>query len=190
MSLTFRPGLGFARLMMVIGSFWPLFLLWAIRGSKLVEDQILILICAALIILPILFLYYRIWKAKRNEDVRQITIENPEDHRDHILIYLFAILLPVYSLNLDTFRDSLVVIVALTLIVFIFWIMNLHYMNLFFAIFNFNLYTINPRQSPGLPRKSDSYVLITKKTLVNNGDNITAYRISDTVFIEKFDEER
>lgn len=178
----FRPGLGFARLMMVIGSFWPLFLLWAIRGSKLLDDCTLIILCTFLIIFPNLFLLWRIKRAKKNQDVRVITVENPEDHRDHILIYLFAILLPIYSLNLDTVRDSVVVTVALILILFIFWIMDLHYMNLFFAILGYYLFTINPEQTDDQPR--NSFVLITKKSLLNSGKRITAHRISDTVFIE------
>jgi hypothetical protein len=182
MVIGFRPGLKFTRLMMVIGSFWPLFLLWAVRGSKVLDDCILFSICAALIIFPNLFLLWRIHKSIKQQDTRVITVENPEDHRDHILIYLFAILLPIYSLNLDSFRDSVVVIVALVLILFIFWIMDLHYMNLFFSIWGYSIFTINPEQKDDQIRKS--FVLITKKSVLNSGKNITAHRISDTVFIE------
>ena len=110
------------------------------------------------------------------------TVENPQDHRDYILTYLFAILLPIYALNLDTFRDSLVVIIALILIIFTFWIMNLHYMNLFFAILGYNFFTINPDQKVGQP--VTSFVLITKRTYLNMGQIINVCRISDTVFIE------
>ena len=182
MPFGFRPGLGFARLMMVIGSFWPLFLLWAIKGNPVLDYWLWITVCCVFICIPNLFLSYRIWRAEKQDDRTTILVENPEDHRDHILVYLFAILLPIYSLNIETYRDFLVVVVALFLVLFIFWRMDLHYMNLYFSILGYSLFTINPNQQDGQLRRSS--VLITRRSILNIGRKITAHRISDTVFIE------
>ena len=179
-----RPGLGFARFGMVLASFWPLFLLWAIRGSLIIDDQILFLICGALIIIPNFLLGIRIWYARWQNDTKVVTVENPEDHRDHILIYLIAILLPVYSLPLDTWREIDVLIVSLLLVIGIFWLLDLHYMNLFLTILGYRIYTINPENNAGDTAQRDSFVVITKRTSLSEGQEISMYRISDSIFIE------
>jgi hypothetical protein len=179
-----RPGLCFARFGMVLASFWPLFLLWAIRGSLIIDDQILFLICGALIIIPNFLLWIRIWSARRQNDTKVVTVENPKDHRDHILIYLIAILLPVYSLPLDTWRDIYVLVVALLLVVVIFWLLDLHYMNLFLTILGYRIYTINPENRAGDTTQRDGFVVITRRTSLVEGKEISMYRISDSIFIE------
>jgi hypothetical protein len=169
---------------MVIASFWPLFLLWAIRGSPIIDDPILFLICGALIIVPNILLGLRIWYARWQKDTKAVTIENPRDHRDHILIYLIAILLPVYSLPLDTWREIAVLIVALLLIVIIFWLLDLHYMNLFLTILGYRIYSVNPRNRVGDTARRDSFIVITKRTSLIEDQEINMYRISDSIFIE------
>jgi hypothetical protein len=52
--------------------------------------------------------------------------------RDHISVYLFAMLLPFYSEAIDTWRDLGATFAARAFIVFLFWHLNLHYMNLLF----------------------------------------------------------
>jgi hypothetical protein len=179
-----RPGLGFARFGMVLASFWPLFLLWAIRGSLIIDDTLLFLICGVIIVIPNMLLGIRIWYAKWQNDTKVITVENPEDHRDHILIYLIAILLPVYTLPLDTLRDLAVLIVALILVVVIFWRLDLHYMNLFLTLFRFRIYTINPENYAGDAAQRDSFVVITRRTSLIERNEIIMYRVSDSIFIE------
>jgi len=89
-------GLKVTRLFMVLSGVSPLFFLWAIRGSKLVPDSYLITFCAAMVILPNLFLWVRIRAAKALNVKNQLVVGTAEDHRDHLLVYLFAMLLPFY----------------------------------------------------------------------------------------------
>jgi len=179
-----RPGLGVARFGMVIASFWPLFLLWIIRGSPLIKDWILLICCGILIIIPNALVLTRIYCARSQNDTKMIRVENAEDHRDHILIYLIAILLPVYSLPLDTWRNIAALIIALILVIIIFWLLNLHYMNLFLTIFGYKIYTINPLNLPEQTNRRDNFVIITKKSSLVEGEQIKMYRISDTIFID------
>lgn len=179
-----RPGLGLTRFGMVLASFWPLFLLWAIRGSNVIDDVLLWLICGALILIPNLLLGIRIWYARWQKDTKVIMVENPEDHRDHILIYLIAILLPVYSLPLDTWREIDVLIVALLLVIVIFWLFDLHYMNFFLTLGGYRIYSINPKNRVEDTAQRDSFVVITKRTSLIDGGEISMYRISDSIFIE------
>ncbi len=130
-----RPseGLGVARLLMVLSSVSPLFVLWAIRGSHVIPDRWLIPACLAFIVVPNGFLWLRIRAAKRHNERRSLKIAGAEDHRDHLLVYLFAMLLPFYADEMAKWRAVSCALVALAFIVFVFWHLNLHYMNVFFA---------------------------------------------------------
>ena len=55
-----REGLKAARLLMVLSSISPLFILWAIRGNSLVPDRYFIGFCALMVFVPNAFLWLRI----------------------------------------------------------------------------------------------------------------------------------
>ena len=56
---------------------------------------------------------------------------------------------------------------------------NLHYMNIMFAIAGYRVFTI---QCPDDPEPS---VLLTKRASIDTSKIIYAYRLSDTVLIER-----
>jgi hypothetical protein len=177
-------GLKIARLLMVLSSISPLFVLWAIRGSKLVPDSYLLSLCALMVILPNFFLRVRIETAKKHQVKSELVVGSAEDHRDHLLVYLFAILLPFYPIDTGTWRDFAALLAALGFVVFLFWHLNLHYMNLLFAIGGYRVFTILPPKDDNPVSGRASLVLITPRTDVLQGDRIIAYRLSDTVFFE------
>lgn len=177
-------GLKTARLLMVLSSISPLFILWAIRGNNLIPDHYFIGFCTLMILLPNAFLWLRISTAKRNNDRREVTVGTADDHRDHILVYLFAMLLPLYSEDLDILRDLAATLAALSFIVFLFLHLNLHYMNLVFAMLGYRVFTVYP-PADGNPLTGKSrYAVITRRVNVSPSETITAYRLSDTVYLE------
>jgi len=177
-------GLKVARLLMVLSSISPLFVLWAVRGSKIVPDSCLLSFCALMVVLPNLFLWLRISAAKKHQVRRELAIGSAEDHRDHLLVYLFAMLLPFYPIDTGSWRDFAALIAALSFVVFLFWHLNLHYMNLLFAIRGYRVFTILPPKDDNPISGRASLVLITPRTEVLAGDRIIAYRLSDTVYFE------
>lgn len=180
-------GLRIARLMMVLSSMTPLFVLWAIRGVALIPDKYFIPICLALILLPNAILYFRVRIAHKQGDSQKKTVGTADDHRDHLLVYLFAMLIPLYDANLSADRDFAATVVAFAFIVFLFWHLNLHYMNLIFALFRYRVYTIHPPAATDSVSGKCSFVLLTKRNSIADGENITALRLSNTVFLEKGD---
>ena len=176
--------LGFIRVMMVLSSFSPLFILWALRGNDKVTDLYLISICALFVIIPNFFLLRRISVAKKNNDKRTISVGTADDHKDHILVYLFATLLPFYSVDMESMRDVWTTVVALFFVFFLFLHLNLHYMNIIFAIVGYRIFTICPIDDNNSVSGKVPQVLITKRAIVSKGDSIIAYRLSNTVFLE------
>ncbi|MCD4761127.1 hypothetical protein K8R42_04475 [bacterium] len=177
-------GMRLARLLMVLSSISPLFILWGIRGNSLVPDRYFLLFCGVMVILPNLFLWLRIRTARKLNEKRELVVGTAEDHREHLLVYLFAMLLPFYAADLGTYRDLAAALAALGFIVFLFWHLNLHYMNLLFAVRGYRVFTVNPPTDDKPLSGKVSQVLITRRTLVLPGERLVVYGLSDTVSME------
>ena len=173
-----------ARLLMVLSSLSPLFILWAVRGNCLIPDVYFVTACLLFASLPTYFLWLRIKKARKNRDKHQFTAGLVEDQRSHILIYLFAILLPFYREEIANFRDLSAMIVALMFIAFLFWHLNLYYMNIFFALARYQVFTVSPPQDNNPHTGRERYALITYRQIVSPGDQFVAFRLSNGVYLE------
>jgi len=179
-----KEGLKIARLMMVLSSISPLFILWAVRGNSLIPEYWFLGACAFMALVPTGYLLWRIAMAKRLKQLRTITVGKAEDHRDHLLVYLFAMLLPFYAADFDTWRDLATALAALSFIIFLFWHLNLHYMNILFAAFGYHVFTVYPRTDNNPLSGKTSLVLITKRVAIPDGERVEAYRLSNTVYFE------
>jgi hypothetical protein len=181
---THSEGLKAARLLMVLSSISPLFVLWAIRGSSHIPDRFFVGFCAVMVVVPNAFLWLRFRAARKLEDKREITVGKADDHRDHILVYLFAMLLPFYSEAPGAWRDLGATVAALAFIVFLFWHLNLHYMNLIFAARGLRVFTVYPPADDNPLTGKTSHAVITRRVSLAPGDRLVAYRLSDTVYLE------
>ena len=177
-------GLKILRLFMVLSSISPLFILWAIRGTNLIPDSAFVGACVVLALFPTSFLLLRIALAKKHNDVRNLVVGHAEDHRSHVLTYLFAILLPFYRQSVDAWRDLAAMLVALIFIIFLFWSLNLHYMNLILALRGYRIYTVQPPDSMNPLSGRTPYTLITWRGVLPSGQTVTGLRISNTVYLE------
>ena len=169
-------GLKFLRLMMVLSSVSPLFILWAIRGTKLIPDLYFVTASLAMAILPTGLLLIREGIARKQNDTRFLVVGSVEDHRGHVLVYLFAMLLPFYRQDIDTWRDFTALLAALCFIVFLFWHLNFHYMNILFALRRYRVLTIYPPETANEYASLDSFALITRRSSLPAKQQIVAYR--------------
>ena len=179
-----NQGLKFVRLMMVLGSLSPLFILWAIRGNNLVPDRFFLPFCALMIVVPNAVLWQRENTAKKLKEKREIVVGKAEDHRDYLLVYLFTMLLPLYAVDLVTWRDFAAEFAALGFIIFLFWHLNLYYLNILFAMRGYRIFTVYPPTDDNPITGKESQVLITRRVTVSPGDRLVVYRLSDTVYLE------
>ena len=179
-----REGLKTARFLMVLSSISPLFILWGIRGNRLVPDKYFIGICAVMVIAPNLFLWLRFTTARRLKEKRTIRVGKADDHRTHVLVYLFAVLLPFYRQDPGSWRDLGAAAVAVAFIVFLFFHLNLHYMNILFALLGYRVFSVNPPSEGNAVSGKTSVALITRRVSLSPGEDDDAYRLSDTVYVE------
>lgn len=173
-----KESLGFTRLMMVIASLSPFFLLSAIKGSKIIGDELLIGICISLITIPNLVLYLRIRSARKALDKKSFTVTKFSDNREHLLVYLFAVLVPLYQANLDTWREIGLILVVLSFVVFLFMHLNLHYMNFVFALWKYKIYTVETAEVP------KRIALLSKRDSVDLNNKQHFLRLSNTVYLD------
>lgn len=179
-----NKGLRVARLLMVVSSLAPLFLLWAIRGAPPIPDWIWMVGCLLAAVVPNLALAWRWQIARRRNDHRAIIVHSARDQSEHLLVYLFAMLLPLYTANLSNERELFSVLAAFVFIVFLFWHMNLHYMNVVFAALGYRLYTVERMGAKG--SRGEPIILLSRRTCPPEaGETVDGIRISDTVYVER-----
>ena len=170
--------------MMTLSSLSPLFILWAIRGTDLLPNTWFVLGCLITVLVPNLILGIRIVISKKQNDKKTIMAGPVEDYSARILIYLFAILLPFYTEEITSFREMSAMIVALAVIILIFWRLDLHYLNLFFLIFGYRAFMVFPPSDDNPHTGKQTLVLITYRRYLIPQEQLTAYRLSDTVYLE------
>jgi hypothetical protein len=179
-----HEGLKVARLLMVLSSISPLFMLWAIRGNRLIADRYFITFCVLMVIAPNGFLWLRFHTARRLQEKRELAVGKAEDHRNHVLVYLFAILLPFYRQDPGSWRDIGSAAAAVAFIVFLFFHLNLHYMNFVFAAIGYRVFTVYPPDDGNVLSGKTSFVLITRRVGISPGERVVAYRLSNSVYVE------
>lgn len=175
--------LGILRFALVVSTFAPVFVLWAVRGFKGEMEKYklwLYALAAFLFIVPNAALIARRWYAKKHEPMSHLTVSKTDDRRDHLIVYLFAMLLPFYVVDLGSVRDLVAHALAITMVFIIFWRLNFHYMNVMFAIFGYRIYSVDVAQ-----QENKTVILISRRTHIAASQELSASRISDTLYWEE-----
>lgn len=173
------------RLILILSSISPLFILLAIRGVSNFSDWYFETACILLVIGSNCILGIRITTAKKNEGESKRVVGEMDNDSYHIIIYLFAILLPFFRQDIDVIRDLAATIVALVFVVILFWRFNLHYINLYFLIRGYRVFTVHSAKDAGPHSEDVSWTLITRRSNPTVGSSVYVYRITNTVYLEK-----
>lgn len=180
-----REGLIPERLAMVLSSLAPLFILWAIRGIDLFPHLWVAIGATLAGVVPTALLVYRCRTAKRENDKETLTVETAENQQGYVLTYLFAILLPFYRDTIDSPVEFAAMLTALSIIVFLFYHLNYHYINVLFALRGYRVIAVHPDAAAGKYGRTTSFAVITRRHNLLPKDRIIAYRLSNTVYLEE-----
>ncbi|MBY3476151.1 hypothetical protein HFN78_35575 [Rhizobium laguerreae] len=182
-------GLEITRFILVWSSLSPVFVLWAIRGVAAISDWYWIPVCVGLFLFPSLILWWILRQARNSENTKTILISSAKDQREHLLTYLFAMLIPLFDANTDEIRDLTAVSLALVFVMFLFWHMRLHYMNLFFALWGYRIFTVEAKiGTTETDRKRErfvTYAVISRRHFIPDDDTVTGYRLGGRVLFDK-----
>lgn len=98
-------------------------------------------------------------------------------------------LLPLYQASLGSVRDIYATLFALGLILFVFWHMGLHYMNVLFAISGYRIYTVQAGDEGSGSSdnfKMLTYAVISKRSHIpTGGAPLTGYRLGGNVLVDR-----
>jgi hypothetical protein len=178
-----KEGLPFVKLMMLLSSMAPLFFLVGVRGIQIKDgNEFLItpkqtwIIIGCLIILPYVVLKIRIYFSKKSSDIFPLNVLQNTLNKEYLFTYLFTVLLPLYSVSISSLNEFYAVITAIIFVLFVLWNMNMHFINMFFALSGYRVFT--------LPNQNGAILLSTRQHISNDISTIKAHRISNSVFIE------
>jgi len=172
------------RLMLVMSSMSPLFLLWAIRGTCLIDNWSFVGICLALFTVSNVYILFIVLYGKRSGTHRRITVETADDRRHDIISYLFAMMLPFYTVDLDTWRNLAASVAAFLIVVVLFTSLNLHYMNLWVALFGYHSFQVTTPKIEGQNQAIPAYMVITKRSVLRHRTEVTGTLVGVTVLLE------
>ncbi|WP_342107771.1 hypothetical protein [Methylobacterium sp. SI9] len=183
-----KHGLGFARFVLVVSSLSPLFLLWAIRGTASLSDAYWVPVCVVLFLLPNFFLWLLVRRARQSDNRQTFKIRSARDQREHLLVYLFAMLIPLYDANMGSPRDLCAVAAAFLFVAFLFWHLKLHYMNILFAIRGYHIFTCDV-QTGSAAGEGDSpiyttYAVISQRQRLEEGMTVSGLRLGGNVVLD------
>lgn len=162
---------------MLLSSLSPLFILIGIRGmDNLMPYWLLWIIICALLAFPFSVLLLRIHLSKTLDDKYTVNVKKNKLNKEYLFTYLFTVLLPLYSVTITNEKEFMAILFAIIFVVFVLWNLNLHFINIFFALKGYKVYT--------LPQQNSAILLTTRNYLDDELKSITAHRLSNSVFIE------
>lgn len=170
------------RFLLVLACMSPLFILLAIRGVAIIPFEIYFPTFIFLAFAPNCYLLFRMYIAKRNNDRKNITIHTFTDNKEQLLTYIFAMLIPLYQASFSSVNDLYSALCALIFIIYIFYHMELYYMNFWLALFGYRILTIDANPASG--EYSVKHVLITSKDKFAANSTITPLRITDFLLFD------
>ncbi|TXN04292.1 hypothetical protein FV222_07740 [Methylobacterium sp. WL103] len=183
-----KRGLGFARFVLVVSSLSPLFLLWAIRGTATLSDAYWIPSCITLFLILNLFLWLLVRRARQSDNRQTFKISSARDQREHLLVYLFAMLIPLYDANMGSPRDLCAVASAFLFVAFLFWHLKLHYMNIIFAIKGYHIFTCEVQSATVSPDRDSpaftTYAVISRRHRLEEGMTVSGLRLGGNVVVD------
>lgn len=186
MAAIVKEGFLIMRLALVLWSLSPVFIVWAIRGSKLVSQQWLTGMALFAVVVPaVVFFsrYIRICNATLGGNLVILTVRRLTDRREHLLSYLFPLVLSFWSVDFTTVRELLAFGTVMLFTAIAFWHLQLIYVNLWFALLGYRSVQVEPKGGGGLSLRP--IIVLTKNYRLREGEEIKALRLTNNLFIEK-----
>ena len=184
-------GQPFVRLIWVVAAFAPLFLLWAIRGNPPAEAYVgvwgWISICLLLAIVPNAAVIAAITLAAHSSALPGTEI--PAEVRptgEQLVAFLLAMLLPLYDANISAVRDAAALVVAVAIVVVVFWFAGLHVLNLAVAAMRYRVWMVRWRRNAASSDAAGEWVFLLTRASdpPTVGEPLRVRTVLNSVFVE------
>ena len=164
--------------MLVLASMSPVFLIWGILGMDMIPDLYFCNSCFLMILIPHYFLLRRISICKKNNTLKQIKVKSAKDSKEQLLTYFLPLILPLMGASFDTWRGFSATLVLFFIMAFASWHLGVFYINIFFALFGFRIFTIVTEGS------NNEVVLITKREFISTEKPLNLIRLANRIYYD------
>lgn len=132
----------------------------------------LVMVFLTIIIVPNILLIGYIRSLRRTQNPLPVKVASAKGMNQIYIGYLMTYVIPFLSLNYTRLLDILSLVILLGIICIIYINSNLLYVNVFFSLFNYNLFKV-------LDKNGKEYYVMTKRRQMYDGEVITTAPISD-----------
>ncbi len=188
MSIIAKEGFVCLRIWMVIGCLSPVFLVWAIRGNNLLSDGVLWTMAGIAILGPALALGRRFNQVRKSDfggNLQKLTVRRLTDRREHLLSYLFPVLLSFWAIDFTDRRELYAFAVVMLFTGIAFWHLQLIYVNLWQALFGYRSVQVELQGAQQCSLRP--IILLTKNHRLTEGQDVNAWRLTNNLYLEKRD---
>lgn len=172
------------RVLLVLGGMSPLFILWAIRGSPLIQDKYFVSGCLIAFTVSNAYIPVLIVATKRAKVPRRVTVDRVDDRRSDVLAYLFAMMLPFYTVSLESWRDVTASAVAFMFVLCLFVGLRLHFLNFWLIVFGFHCYSTTTLRSEFSDVKTAELIILTRNGGLSQGDVVKGWSVTPNFVLE------
>lgn len=164
----------------------PVFFIWAIRGSAVVNQFWLCGLAATTIVLPALFFVWRLRQVKSSStggDIEELTVRRLTDRREHLLSYLFPLVMSSWEFDFKSPRELIACLFVMLFTGIAFWHLQLTYVNLWFAIAGYRSIQVERNSTKNHPLRP--IILLTRDNRLLEGGKVEAYRLTNCLYLHK-----
>lgn len=192
--------------LLVLASFSPLFLLWAIQGpptpiQELIQAQKPFslwgmnftvsslmpyeIICLAAILMPNLFLLSEIKHSENLNITQTLSVVDTKGVSDYTVVYLIANLMPLFQSQIQSFRDFFAMLTAFLIIIILFTKLGIYYTNIILLILGYQIFEVSAQSSLDSLNNTKQYFILSKQKFLDNNNPLVGYQLTPTVLIER-----
>jgi|GEM_PF-6954635 len=166
----------------MLSNFSPLVLLYALQGSVIGVEGGMLWCCSLIlfILLNIPFIFTLLAVITR-KDLLNIKVRSAKDTSEYIVSYLFAMLLTIYSIELQSIDDLVLLVAIVGLSIHLFAFANMHCVSILMTFCGYRLFTVSATYDDDL--LCDTFFVVSRRNVMSN-THITGYRIGGNVLME------
>jgi hypothetical protein len=95
------------------------------------------------------------------------------------------LLIPLYDANIGDGREVAAAVVALIIVGFLFWYMELHYINVVFAVLGYRLFEIAVENGETAPNVDLRFALVSRRAAPTVDTPVVVLRVGEAVFLDE-----
>jgi hypothetical protein len=186
MAIVVKEGFVALRLGLVLWALSPVFFVWAIRGSEVLDQMWLSGLAATTILAPAMIFWWRLRQVKSSStggSVEELTVRRLTDRREHLLSYLFPLVMSSWEFDFKSPRELAACLFVMLFTGIAFWHLQLTYVNLWFAIAGFRSVQVERNSASNHPLRP--VILLTRCTRLSENDTVEAYRLTNSLYLHK-----